>query len=142
MTQEVRADFVYIGPRKVAVWPDEIRILRFEPLEDSISLIANPDIHQIQKPLIRKILEKEAVERVRSPQTSRGEGGQKIRHLDQLASPEFELLNERAKEMFKRVTGAKSAVVDDCWANVFRDGEYTLTPLSQAFDRIYRLRAR
>ena len=76
--------------------------------------------------MIEKILAKEAVERVRSPQTSRGEGGQKIRHLDKLDSPVFELLNERAKALFKRVTGAQSAVVDDCWANVFRDGEYAL----------------
>ena len=126
MTQLAGRDFVYVGPRKVAVWPDEIRLCRFEPVEDRIILIFNPDIHQIQGSLIEKILEKEAVERVRSPQVSRGEGGQKIHDLDQLASPVFELINERAKEMFKRVTGAKSAVVDDCWANAFRDGEYGL----------------
>ncbi len=126
MTQVTSRDFVQVGARTVAVWPDEIRLYRFEPREDRVTLIVNPDIQQVQGPLIEKILEKEAVERVRSPQTSRGEGGQKVRDLDQLGSPEFELINERAKEMFKRVTGAKSAVVDDCWANVFRDGEYAL----------------
>ena len=82
MTQVAGGDFVNVGPLKVAVWPEEIRLYRCEPAEDSIALIANPDIHRIQKPLIEKVLAKEAVERVRSPQTSRGEGGQKIRHLD------------------------------------------------------------
>ena len=87
MTQVADKDFVYIGPRKVAVWPDELELFRFEPLEDRITMIVNPDILQIQNPLIEKILEKEAVERVRSPQMSRAEGGQKIRDLDQLSSP-------------------------------------------------------
>lgn len=119
-------DFVFIGPRKIAVWPNEIRLYLFKPPEDQITLIGNPDIQQIQQPLIEKILKKEATERVRAPQISRAEGGQKIRDLNELGSPEFELLNERAKELFRRVTGAKSAIVDDCWANVFRDGEYAL----------------
>ena len=126
MNQVAAREFVYFGPRKVAVWPAEIRLYRFVPPEDNITMIANPDILEIQDSLIEKILEKEAVERVRAPQASRGEGGQKIRDLDALDSPVFELLNERAKELFKRTTGAATAVVDDCWANVFRDGEYAL----------------
>ena len=56
MTQVADKDFVYIGPRKVAVWPDELELFRFEPLEDRITMIVNPDILQIQNPLIEKIL--------------------------------------------------------------------------------------
>ena len=71
-------------------------------------------------------MKKEAISRANSSRISRAEGGEKVRDLDQLGLPEFELLNERARELFRRVTGSPTAVVDDCWANVSRDGEYAL----------------
>lgn len=123
MSQALDEEVVWIGPRKVPVWPHGTKLIRYP---DGVSLVPNPDLEELHGRLIGKILEQEAVERVRAPQTSRAEGGQKIRELDRLGSPEFELINARAMALLKQATGAKTAVVDDCWANVFRDGEYAL----------------
>ena len=102
MSQALDGDVVWIGPRKVPVWPHGDKMIRYP---DGVSLVPNPDLEELHGPLIRKILESEAVERVRAPQTSRAEGGQKIRDLDRLGSPEFELINARAMALFKRATG-------------------------------------
>lgn len=53
-----------------------------------------------------------------------GGGGAKIRDIGSWQCPVVELLTERAKEAFRRLTGAKSAYIDDVWANISRQGEY------------------
>ena len=50
--------------------------------------------------------------------------GIKIHHLDQLQSPEADLLTERARKLFRTVLDQDDAVVDASWASVYRQGEY------------------
>ena len=50
----------------------------------------------------------------------------KVRDLDTLDIPFFDLINARAKVFFKLVTGLKTAVIDDCWANVMYQGEWLI----------------
>ena len=71
------------------------------------------------------ILRVEADERVTHPQSSKCEGGQKVRDLYGLGLPVFTLLNARARKLFSLVA-RREGFIDDCWANVFRDGEYAV----------------
>jgi len=114
---------IQIGPVALDVFPDD---LKYYPIDENIGFIENKDIAAIQKPFIEAILKQEAKNRIESPLMSKAEGGMKVRNLGDFDSPIFELLNERVKTFFMKATGAKTAVVDDCWANVVRDGEYTL----------------
>tara|TARA_Y100000588_G_C13652425_1_gene668565 strand:+ start:283 stop:450 length:168 start_codon:yes stop_codon:yes gene_type:complete len=47
----------------------------------------------------------------------------KIRNLEQLNIPFFDLIDARAKVFFKLITKEKNAIVDDSWANVMQHGE-------------------
>ena len=123
MSQHQQGDVVWVGPIKIPVWPDQMEIARYP---DGFAMIANPDIDAVKASLVETILERDAIQRIETPRNSLAEGGQKVRDLDKLGSPVFELLNARALALFKRVTGAPTAVVDDCWANVVRDGEWTI----------------
>jgi len=116
-------DTVAIGPRSVKVWPDDVRT---GPFDEQVMMAVFPDHREIAGPLIERILEVEAEERRRNPQASLGEGGQKVRDLDKLGVAAFELIDRRARRLFQLVLRRDAAVVDDCWANVFRDGEFTL----------------
>ena len=89
-------------------------------------MIANPELDKIKAPFVEKLLEMDAAQRAEAPPNSLAEGGQKIRDLDKLGSPIFDLINERAKVFFKIEMSAETAVVDDCWANVMHDGEWTI----------------
>jgi len=116
-------DGIWIGPVKYPVWRDNTEVTRYP---GGFSLIANPEIDAIKAPFVETLVARDAVQRVESPLKSLAEGGLKIRDLDKLGSPIFELINARAMVLFKLATGAKTAVVDDCWANVVRDGEWTV----------------
>ncbi len=115
-------EFVFIGPRRVPVWPDAVKIMRFD---DDAFMAAFPDARELHPPLIERIIEIEAAERERNPQ-ARWQGGQKVRQLRSLGVAAFELIDARAQALYRRVLRSATACVDDCWANVFRDGEYTL----------------
>lgn len=117
---------VYFGPRKIDVWPKALQIYDAGDPADGVQIIPNLDILEIQQPLIDAILQKDACERITVPRESRANGGQRIRNLDAFGIAALTLLNERAMALLRRVTCSPTAAVDDCRANVFRDGEYTL----------------
>ena len=48
MAETQNKEFVYFGPRKIAVWPDELKLFPVEPASDNITIIPNPDIYEIQ----------------------------------------------------------------------------------------------
>lgn len=113
---------VYIGPRKVSVWPNRQPIT---VVAESIRSTCFDDASTYHSALIEKILEHEAVLRRTSPPPTRCLGGQKIRKdtLEQWDSPELNLLNARAKAFFRRVIGADEAHIDGVWVNVYRQWE-------------------
>ena len=57
MAETQNKEFVYFGPRKIAVWPDELKLFPVEPASDNITIIPNPDIYEIQGRLVEAILE-------------------------------------------------------------------------------------
>ncbi len=113
---------VWIQGRPIQVWPTKPEIVQFG---NGIFALYNSDLIEFHDALIEQILSQEAMERNGKPWLSRGTGGVKISDLASLASPIFDLLNQRAMALFKKVFGTK-ATIDYCWANVSRDGEYSL----------------
>jgi hypothetical protein len=115
-------EFVYVGLRKVPVWPDGVKIQRFD---EHVFISVFPDARELNPPLIERIVAVEASQRISQPR-AKWQGGQKVRRLDALGVAAFELIDARAQMLCRRVLRSETAVVDDCWANVVRDGEYTL----------------
>ncbi len=116
-------EVAWIGPERVPVWPKNLEIFRFDK---NVFFTINSDLVELQQPLIDAILEAEAKKLDPEDRQSPGQGGNKVRDLHSLGVPVFDLLNERARRLFMHVTGNKTAVVDDCWANVYRDGYYAM----------------
>ena len=114
---------VWIGPRQVPVWPENLNLFKFDK---DIFFTINSDFLELQQPLIDAILEAESNKLDPADRQSPGQGGNKVRDMDRLGIPFFDLLNERARHLFMHVTDSKTAVVDDCWANVYRDGFYAM----------------
>ena len=112
----------YIGPRKLAVWPEGQGIQR---IGAGIHAVQFADCDQYHSILIDRILEEEAVLRRESPPNTRCLGGQKIRRstIESWRCPAFELLNARAKSFFRQVLGCDEAVADAWWVNVYRQWE-------------------
>jgi hypothetical protein len=57
-------------------------------------------------------------------QLPRGSCGIKVHHIEKWSCPAAQLVHRRAQEMFKRMLKAETAVVDDGWANIYRDRDY------------------
>ena len=112
-----------VGAVRIPALPADFKIF---PMDKDVGFIENHDIAAIQKPFVDQLIGLDEQQRASGAMASLAEGGQKIRNLDALGSPVFDALNNRAKALFMKVTGAKAAIVDDCWANVFRSGEYTM----------------
>ena len=123
MMKSSEKDSIWIGPRKFQIWPDSLELFKFD---DEVFYTINSDLVELQQPLIDAILNAEYKKLDPADRLSPGMGGNRVRDLPSLNVAFFELLNERAKRLFMHVTGSKTAVVDDCWANVFRDGFYAL----------------
>jgi hypothetical protein len=113
---------ILIGPRKLAVRPAGQRV---EQIGAAIKLTRFDDIDAYHPMLIKRILDEEAVLRRESPPPTRCLGGQKVRKATMMAwdCPAFELINERAKALFRLSFGGGRAVVDAVWANVYRRWE-------------------
>ncbi len=123
MSHVVESDVVCIGPRRVPVWPKNINIFKFDK---DVFFTINSDLVELQQPLIDAILQAEFNKLDPDDRQSPGQGGNKVRDLHSLGVPFFDLLNERARRLCMHVTGNKTVVVDDCWANVYRDGFYAM----------------
>ncbi len=114
---------VWIGPRQVPVWPTGLKLFKFD---EDVFFTINSDLDELLQPLIDAILKAESQKLDPEDRQSPGQGGNRVRSLHDLGVPIFDLLNERAKRLFMHITHNKTAVVDDCWANVFRDGFYAM----------------
>lgn len=112
---------IEVGPFYVDVWPEHKQPV---PLEQAVCYVVFDDNDRISGPLIERLLAVEAQLRAVQPPDWLGGGGIKIRDISEWDSPSLRLLNERALELYRRVRGNDSAVIDDMRANVTREGEY------------------
>ena len=107
----------YLGLRKIDIWPARQLV---SSVDSAIRLTRFDDTEAYHGPLIDRILSEEERLRRDDPTSSRCLGGQKVRGLLNWGLPEFDLVNERAKALFRHTLGCETAAVDACWANVYR----------------------
>jgi hypothetical protein len=122
-TQDAAAapETIRIGSEDVPVWPEGQEIVCVGQAVRFATFADHPLYHPALK---EKVLAQEAVNRRESPPSTRCLGGVKVRRPDQWPDfPEMQLINERAKTLFRKVIGAPEAHVDAMWANIYRKGE-------------------
>ena len=111
---------VHLESEAVPIWPEG---QTFETLDGILHFTRFADTDRYHPRLMRAILEKEqqasAVKRY-----GRSGGGNKVYYFDRWDCPEATLVHERALEFFRRVLKRTTAVADNLWANVSRDGDY------------------
>lgn len=106
--------------------PDGKKKVRVEARGDpSIRITVFDDIADYHPALVNRALELES-DPTLSNYLYRGGCGRKIHHIDQWGIPAARLINDRATALFKQVTESPTAVVDSCWANISRKGEYCM----------------
>ena len=123
MSSDIEKDGVLLGVKQFPVWREETQITRHD---GDIYIIENPELDLFKTPLVDELLKRDKEQRLKKPLNSLAHGGMKVRNLEALNIPFFDLINARAKVFFKLVTGKKKAVVDDCWANVMNQGEWLI----------------
>lgn len=105
------------------VWPEGQAIQgRVDP---AIRLTRFADAERYHAALIARILQLED-DPAASRRYFRAAGGTKILHVDRFGTPEADLIDARARALFRCVLGAAEAVVDLSWANIYRTGDYAM----------------
>ncbi|MDF1748066.1 MAG: putative 2OG-Fe(II) oxygenase [Alphaproteobacteria bacterium] len=112
---------VQIGPLSVPIWPKGVRIHNMDPM---VYFVVFPDNDLIRSVAGPKLLAGEEAFRKAEGDRWVGAGGAKVRDIGSWPCPAMMLLHERAKLAFKMVTRSKTAEIDDCWASVYRKGEF------------------
>jgi len=114
---------VRIGGADIALWPDGQRI---EPL--SAPLMASThfdDCGRYHAGLAATILEIEC-DPARRAWIFKGGCGMKVRRPDRWGRAAADLIHGRALSLAHRVLSQHDVYTDDCWASVYRDGQYCL----------------
>ena len=105
------------------VWPETTRIEDW--IEPTVKVVQFADTERFRPALLARVLDLEHDETL-SQAIGGIAGSRKIYHLDRWKCPEADLIDARAKALFKRVVGAETAAVDLSWANIYRQGDYCL----------------
>lgn len=96
-----------------------------ETPEKGIAHTIFPDMEEINRELAAYLTEK-ADERLGAEGKESSSKSTKIHHVDSWDVAGAHFLDERAKALFRTITGFDSAVVDLSWANIYRHGDYIL----------------
>jgi len=112
-----------IGDRTYAVWPaDQVLYSLGGPKLLKTSFTDAEHYH----PALRSRILELAGETQRPAAGARNVCGTKIHDPDTWNCPEAELIGARAKALFCRITKSTTAVVDNSWATLYRDGDFCL----------------
>ena len=114
---------VDVGGFDLAVWPEHQRI---EPLSAPLTAITQFDDHaRYHAELSATILDMERDPAYRM-WIFKGGCGMKVRRPDRWKRPAADLIHGRALSFAHRVLSRHDVYTDDCWANVYRDGQYCM----------------
>ena len=114
---------LWIGDADVVVWPEGLRI---EPLSAPLMAITQFDDHsRYHRDLAATILEMERDPAYRM-WIFKGGCGMKVRRPDRWKRAAADLIHGRALTFAHRVLSRSDVFTDDCWANVYRDGQYCM----------------
>lgn len=116
-------DSIELSTGPAEVWPDRIAIQDW--VEPAVKVTVFDDTARYHPGLRARVLALET-DPVLAKSFSGYVGSAKVYHLDRWDCPEAEIIDRRAREMFKRALGSERATTDLSWANVYRDGDYCL----------------
>ena len=112
---------VKLGNGELRVWPDGQEVSNWG--DPKLLQTTFRDTDSYHRRLIDLLLVREQAQRGATDNPPYA-CGIKIHQLDQLQSPEADLLTERARKLFRTVLDQDDAIVDASWASVYRQGEY------------------
>lgn len=117
------ADSIRVGARDLPIWPNDQaikgrgdRVIAMTTFEDA------PSYHPALIDKVLRLYDDPAVKRMCSVSSA----GTKIHGIGDWGSPEADLVNARAVELFKRVYNKSNGHVHISWANISRQGEYSM----------------
>lgn len=117
------AEKIYVEDKEVPVWPPGQKI---EMLAAPNMGVADFEDCELYHPgLAGKILEMERDPRYHD-WIFQGGCGTKVRDPHEWKSAEADLIHARAMRLAAKALGVADVVVDDCWANVYRKGNYCM----------------
>jgi len=125
---------VDVNGERVEVWPSNQRAVPYVNTETNIHSTIFEGPARFNENLAKAILNLEDD----SPfliKLMRGGCGTKIDQIDRWGVPEADLIHARAISFFVDGLGFDQAVVDQCWANIYRKGDYCM-PHSHIRSRI------
>lgn len=116
---------VVVNRKKVEVWPSNQHVSPCLKTETTILQTKFDGPTKINENLAKAILNLENDPRF-GVKLVRGSCGMKLHHIDRWKVPEAELIHARAIAFFINGLGFDQAVVDQCWANIYRKGDYCM----------------
>jgi hypothetical protein len=116
-------DVITLRDRELPVWPREQRVEMLAAPNVAVADFGDRDLYHAS--LIAVILEMERDPRYRD-WIFQGGCGTKVRDPHLWGRPEADLIHARAMRFASLALGVENVVVDDCWANVYRKGNYCM----------------
>jgi hypothetical protein len=117
------ASTIDVGGESFAVWPNAQKV---EPLAAALTAITTfADHHRYHDELVRAVLAAEGDARFRDA-IFRGGCGVKVRAPAQWGAAAADLVHARAIMLAHRTLSRRPVYVDDCWASVYRAGDYCM----------------
>lgn len=117
------AETVRLHGTEMPVWPPGQQVKLLPPPDMGIVNFA--DRGEYHPALTAAILKMEKDPRLHDPRVAGGCGA-KVRNPHQWGIPEADLIHARAMTLAAKAFGVDSVVVDNCWANVYRKGDYCM----------------
>lgn len=114
---------IHVEGRDIAVWPQGQKIELLAAPNMGVADFADCDAYHPR--LAGKILEMEADPRFHD-WIFKGGCGTKVRDPHRWGSAEADLIHARAMSFAAKAIGVANVVVDECWANIYRKGDYCL----------------
>jgi len=114
---------VRVGEKDLPVWYEEQRV---EVVDEHLYATVFDDWPDYHDPLIARVHELEEIKWGDDKPDSRTLGGKKVHHLEQWDCPAADLINERAKEFFRRLLNEDTANIDQSWANLYYKWDYAI----------------
>ena len=114
---------VRIAGKEIATWPSDVKVQLLAAPNTAVADFADRELYHAG--LAAAIIEMESDPRYRD-WIFKGGCGTKIRDPHEWGRPEADLIHARAMQMAAKALGVANVVVDDCWANVYRKGDYCM----------------
>lgn len=114
---------IHVGKQSIRIWSSRQQIEDRDGRAIKSTCFQDHDIYQ---PRLVNWLRETHARPGGSEYLFTGACGSKIRNIQDWPLPEARLINARALELFRRVTGKQSAIIDSSWANILGDGDYCL----------------